>query len=118
MAACAAVARRYRAGLFSPSSSGRERQLDAERRSPAYLRSKVYRTVVKLYNSERASQSYSAPAWTRCEKELKNFLPVFQRDSLAGVGYGNLRHLAAPAQHQTQLASVGHGLQCVQHQVE
>jgi hypothetical protein len=42
--------------------SGRERQLDPERGSAADLRSKVYRTVVKLNNSEGARESDPASA--------------------------------------------------------
>src|SRR5262249_22175190 len=38
--------------LDFPSCLGREWQLDSERRTPADLRSKVYRTIMKLDNSE------------------------------------------------------------------
>jgi hypothetical protein len=42
-------------GLGIGSCSGREWQFDSERRAPADLRSKVYRTVQKLHNSKLAS---------------------------------------------------------------
>ena len=63
-------------GLLSPSSSRRQRQLDPKCRSSTDLRSKVYRTVVKLYNSERARQSDAAAAGTRGKKKLKDLLPI------------------------------------------
>ena len=88
---------------------GREGQFDPERRAPANLRSKVYRTVMQLDNSKRAGQSDSAAARPRGEKQLENFLLVFLRDAIAGVAHSDFRHFAAPAQHQTQLSAVGHG---------
>ena len=48
--------------------SGRERQLDPERGAAADLRSKVYRTVVELNNSEGARESDSASAGPRRKK--------------------------------------------------
>jgi hypothetical protein len=79
------------AGLVFPSCSGRERQLDAKRRASANLRSKVYRTVVKLHNSESAGESDAAAAGPRREKQLKNLLPVFRGNSLSGITHSNLR---------------------------
>src|SRR5215472_15548668 len=87
---------------------GREWQLDPERCAPANLRSKVYRTVVKLHNSKRAGQSDSATPRSGGEKELENFLLVFRRDAFAGVANCDFRHFAAPAQHQPQLSAVRH----------
>src|SRR5437762_12165951 len=84
-------------GLGFPSCSGREWQFDAERRAPADLRSKVYRTVMKLHNSEGACQSYSAASGTRGEKSLENFLAVFQWNAFAGIVHRHFRHLAAAA---------------------
>src|SRR5215467_6151456 len=87
---------------------GREWQLDPERRAPANLRCKVYRTVVKLHNSKRAGQSDSTTPRSRREKELENFLLVFGRDAVTGIAHGDFRHFPAPAQHQPQLSAAGH----------
>src|SRR6266700_781598 len=95
--------------LGFPLLSGREWQFDSKRGSPANLRSKVYRTVVKLHNSKRAGQSDSATPRPGGEKQLKNFLLIFRRDAFAGVAHGDFRHFTAPAQHQPQLSAVGHG---------
>src|SRR6202521_2331271 len=100
-----------------PSFSGRERELDAESRSPANLRRKVYRTVVKLYNSERAGQSDAAAAGSRCKEKLKNFLAILHRNAFAGIAHGNLRHFAAAAEHQAQLPAAEHGLDGVEHKI-
>src|SRR6267143_6772838 len=97
-------------GVAFPSCLGRERQLDSKGRAPANLRSKVYRTVVKLHNSERAREPDPAAAGSRCEKQLKDFLAVFRRNSFPGVAHGNFRHFAASAQDQPHLSAVGHGL--------
>ncbi len=86
--------------LVSPSCSGRERQLDAKRRPSANLRSEVYRAVVKLHNSESAGEPDAAAAGPGGEKQLKNLLPIFRRDSFSGIAHGDFRHLAAPAQHE------------------
>ena len=43
-------------------------QLDTERRAAADFRSKVYRTIVKLHNSESAGQSDTAAARPRGKK--------------------------------------------------
>src|SRR5215467_844733 len=97
---------------------GREWQLDPERRSPANLRSKVYRTVVKLHNAERAGQSDSAASRPGGEKQLEDFLLVFRRDAFAGVADGDFRHFTASAQHQAQLTAVRHGFRGVEHEIE
>src|SRR5882762_1338718 len=97
---------------------GREWQFDSKRGASANLRSKVYRTVEKLYNSKRTREPDSAASWTRGEKQLKNFLPVFRRNAFAGVAHRNFRHFAAPAQHQPQLSSTGHGFGRIQHQIQ
>src|SRR5437773_1786263 len=68
-------------GLGFPSCSGREWQFDSERRAPADLRSKVYRTIEKLHNSKRARKSDSAASRTRGEEQLKNLLAVFNCSS-------------------------------------
>src|SRR5437879_13698284 len=78
-------------GLVFPSCSGREWQFDSERRAPADLRSKVYRTVQKLHNSKRTRKSDSAASWTRGEKQLENFLAVFQWNALACLAPGDFR---------------------------
>src|SRR6266852_4664059 len=104
-----------RTGLFFPSCSGREWQFDSERRAPADLRSKVYRTVQKLHNSKRARKPDSAASRTRGEKQLENFLAIFQRNSFAGVTHSNFRRFATAAQNQSQLPPAGHGFRGVQH---
>src|SRR5260370_3487220 len=107
-----------RTGLFFPSCSGREWQFDSERRAPADLRSKVYRTVQKLHNSKRARQPDSAASRTRGEKQLENFLAVFQCDAFAGVAPCNFRPFAAAAQNQSQLPPAGHGFRGIQHEIQ
>src|SRR5690349_14326083 len=87
---------------------GREGQFNPERRAPANLRCKVYRTVMQLDNSKRAGQSDSAAPRPGSKKQLKNPLLVFRRDTFAGVAHGDLRHFAAPAQHQSQLSAGWH----------
>src|SRR6266849_10065743 len=100
------------------SSSGRKRELDAERGAPADLRRKVYRTVMELYNSEGTGQSDAVAAGSRCKEELENFLAVFRGNAAARVAHGDFRHFAAAAQHQPQLPPGGHGLDGVEHQVQ
>src|SRR5229473_5201960 len=86
-----------RTGLGFPSCSGRKWQFDSERRAPADLRSKVYRTVQKLHNSKRARKPDAAAPRTCGEEQLENPLSVFQGNSFARIAYSNFRHLAAPA---------------------
>src|SRR5258707_9847541 len=105
-------------GLGFPSCSGREWQLDSERRAAADLRSKVYRTIEKLHNSKRTRKPDSAASRTRGEKQLENFLAVFQWNPFAGIAHGNFRHLAAPAQDQPQLPAARHGFRGIQHQIQ
>src|SRR6266850_5871535 len=112
------VAMKSWTGIDSPSCLGREGQLDSERRAPTNLRSKVYRTIVKLDNSECACEADPAAAGPRREKQLENFLPVLQWNSFPGVAHGNFRHFAAAAQHQPHLSAAGHGLRRVQHQIQ
>src|SRR5216683_5579452 len=92
-----------RTGLGFPSCSGREWQFDSERRAPADLRSKVYRTVQKLHNSKRARKPDSAASRTRGEKQLENLLPVFQGNAFAGIAHRDFRHFPPAAQDQPQL---------------
>lgn len=54
--------------VISKSQLSRKWQLDPERRATADFRSKVYRTVVKLHNSESAGQPDAIAAGTRGEK--------------------------------------------------
>src|SRR3989454_1583989 len=98
-----------RTGLGFSSCSGREWQFDSERRAPADLRSKVYRTVQKLHNSKRTRKSDSAASRTRGEKQLENFLAVFQWNAFAGVAPGGFRRLSAAARNQSHLPAAGHG---------
>src|SRR2546429_4413991 len=105
-------------GLGFPSCSGREWQFDSERRAPADLRSKVYRTVEKLHNSKSTRKSDSTASRTRSEKQLENFLAVFRWNAFAGIAHGNFRHFAAAAQDQPQLPAAGHGLRGIQHQIQ
>src|SRR6185369_302408 len=96
-------------------SSRCERQFDPECRAPADLRRKVYRTVMKLYNSERAGKSDTAAPRPRGEKKLEDFLPVLQRNAFPRVAHADLRHFTAAAQHHVELSAVGHGLHGVEH---
>src|SRR6266852_2754691 len=106
-----------RTGLGFPSCSSREWQFNSECRASPNLRSKVYRTVEKLHNSKRARQSDSASPRTRAEKQLENFLAVFQWDAFAGIAHRNFCHFAAAAQDQPQLPASRHGFGGVQHQI-
>src|SRR5258708_22067756 len=106
-----------RTGLGFPSCSGREWQFDSERRAPADLRSKVYRTIQKLHNSKRACEPDSAASRASSEKQLENFLTIFQWNSFAGVAHRNLRCFATAAKHQPQLPAGRHGLRCIPPQI-
>src|SRR5262249_15391796 len=94
------------------------RQLDAEGRTAANLRSKVYRTVVKLHNSKSANQADSAPARSRSEKELEDFLAMLGSNALASVADRDFRHLAAPRQDDAKLAAAGHGFYGVEDEIQ
>src|SRR5215472_18901506 len=107
----------YKTRGCSACSRG-ERQLDTESCSATNLRSKVYRTVVKLHNSESARKPDATSARPRCKEKLKHFLPVLGWNSFSRVAHGNLRHFAAPAQCELQLPAVRHCFHGVQHQVE
>src|SRR2546425_304631 len=92
----------FGASLSIPSCLGREWQFDAERRAPADLRSKVYRTVVKLHNSKRACESDSAASRPRGKKQLENLLTVFRWNAQSGVAHGNFRHLPAAGRQRNR----------------
>src|SRR5215472_685105 len=74
-----------------------ERQLNTKSCSASHLRRKVYRTVMKLHNSEGAGKSDAAATWPRCKEKLKHLFPVLRRYSLSGVAHGDFGHFAAPA---------------------
>src|SRR4030095_11714607 len=80
-------------------------QFDPERGSAPCLRLKVDRAIVKLNDAKGRRQS--DPAATRAcgEKQLENFLPVFERDTLAGVGDADFRHFAATSKFDAQFAA-------------
>src|SRR5271154_2233099 len=83
--------------------SCRDRQFDSKRRAAANLRGKIDRTVVKLYDPERAGQADAASSGPRGKEQLKNFLAILQRNAHSGVADGNFRHVAMPAERQLQL---------------
>src|SRR5579864_9383980 len=84
-----------------------EGQLDSECRAVACLRLKIDRTIVKLHDAKGGSQADSAASGPSGEEQLKNLLPVFRGNALAGIGNADFREFAAPLQHQAKFAAVG-----------
>src|SRR2546422_720874 len=75
-----------------------QRQPEAERRAAAYLRFKVYRTVVELHNEKGAGEPNSATPGPRGEEKLEDAGPVLGSNAVARIGYTHLRHLATAGQ--------------------